>query len=278
MVMVLVMVVSWCKGGLAGSDSPVWASSGRLGMLDDAGTRNMAIHHADRRRRLLRRRRWSWRCGSTLDSAPAAAPAPRLPSPLSALGSPLLAFRLPPSALRSPLFQYGCFVCLACNGSTSYGRKLPAQAPVVFASRNSEGAPTSPTHPQLLPLTSANTASDAPPLAARPTSVSSTLSGQRVIFVMSSLRLLASLGASLPPASELCAKVAAVFVAWLVGVAVFRRCFHPLAHIPGPFWASITHLYIVKYNLFSGRSLFYLQIDKLHAQFGRSSDKLRATA
>jgi hypothetical protein len=61
--------------------------------------------------------------------------------------------------------------------------------------------------------------------------------------------------------------VAAVLV-WITSLAIYRRFFHPLAKIPGPFWASITHFYIVKYNLFSGRSQFYLQIEKLHQQYG----------
>ncbi|KAH8795059.1 cytochrome P450 [Hyaloscypha sp. PMI_1271] len=55
---------------------------------------------------------------------------------------------------------------------------------------------------------------------------------------------------------------------WVTNLVIYRRFFHPLAKIPGPFWASITHFYIVKYNLFSGRSQFYLQVEKLHQQYG----------
>lgn len=51
-------------------------------------------------------------------------------------------------------------------------------------------------------------------------------------------------------------------------LVVYRRWFHPLAKIPGPFFASITHYYIVKFNLFSKRSQFYLQIEKLHQRYG----------
>ncbi|PMD16499.1 cytochrome P450 [Hyaloscypha hepaticicola] len=51
-------------------------------------------------------------------------------------------------------------------------------------------------------------------------------------------------------------------------LVVYRRFFHPLAKIPGPFWASITYYYIVKYNLFSERSQFYLQVEKLHQKYG----------
>jgi hypothetical protein len=55
---------------------------------------------------------------------------------------------------------------------------------------------------------------------------------------------------------------------WILTMVVYLRWFHPLAKIPGPFWASITHFYIVKYNLFSERSQFYLQIEKLHHIYG----------
>lgn len=33
---------------------------------------------------------------------------------------------------------------------------------------------------------------------------------------------------------------AALFVCYVVGFAVYNRCFHPYRHFPGPFWASIT--------------------------------------
>jgi len=55
---------------------------------------------------------------------------------------------------------------------------------------------------------------------------------------------------------------------WVTNLVIYRRFFHPLAMITGPFWPSITHFYIVKYNLFSGRSQFYLQVEKLHQQYG----------
>ena len=60
-----------------------------------------------------------------------------------------------------------------------------------------------------------------------------------------------------------------VVVVWLVCVALKRRFFHPLAKIPGPFLAAITHFYIVKFNLFGPRSQFYLQIEKLHQEYGK---------
>ncbi|KFY37873.1 hypothetical protein V494_04603 [Pseudogymnoascus sp. VKM F-4513 (FW-928)] len=62
-----------------------------------------------------------------------------------------------------------------------------------------------------------------------------------------------------------CVSALALYLASLV---VYRRWFHPLAKIPGPFWASVTHFYIVKYNLFSEKSQFYLKVEKLHQQYG----------
>ncbi len=55
----------------------------------------------------------------------------------------------------------------------------------------------------------------------------------------------------------------------LVPVVVYRRFFHPLAKIPGPFLASITHLYIFKFNMLSEKSQFYLQVERLHEKYGR---------
>jgi hypothetical protein len=62
--------------------------------------------------------------------------------------------------------------------------------------------------------------------------------------------------------------IISTIILWVSSVVVYRRWLHPLAKIPGPFWASVTHFYIVKYNLFSERSQFYLQTEKLHKQYG----------
>ena len=62
--------------------------------------------------------------------------------------------------------------------------------------------------------------------------------------------------------------LATALVVWFASVIVYRRFFHPLAKIPGPFLAAVTHFYIVKFNLFSGRSQFYLQVEKLHQKYG----------
>jgi hypothetical protein len=44
---------------------------------------------------------------------------------------------------------------------------------------------------------------------------------------------------------------------------------HPLAHIPGPKLAAITYLYQTYYSLVGG-SRFYIQVGKLHEQYGMS--------
>ena len=44
---------------------------------------------------------------------------------------------------------------------------------------------------------------------------------------------------------------------------------HPLSHIPGPKLAAITYLYQTYYSLVGG-SRFYIQVGKLHEQYGMS--------
>lgn len=66
----------------------------------------------------------------------------------------------------------------------------------------------------------------------------------------------------------LLAVMSVALLVYLVTVLIYRAFFHPLSHIPGPFLASITYLYQFKYNLLSKNSSFYLQIEKLHNQYG----------
>lgn len=61
-------------------------------------------------------------------------------------------------------------------------------------------------------------------------------------------------------------KWAALFASlflYTASIAVYRRFFHPLAKIPGPFLPAVTKLYQSFYN---GR--YYLQIEKLHEKYG----------
>ncbi|OCK89514.1 benzoate 4-monooxygenase cytochrome P450 [Cenococcum geophilum 1.58] len=48
-----------------------------------------------------------------------------------------------------------------------------------------------------------------------------------------------------------------------VGIVIYRRCFHPLAKIPGPFLPSVTTFYQTYY---SGQ--YYKEIGRLHEQYG----------
>ncbi|KAK5118214.1 hypothetical protein LTR85_008194 [Meristemomyces frigidus] len=57
--------------------------------------------------------------------------------------------------------------------------------------------------------------------------------------------------------------LAATLVAYVASTCVYRRFFHPLAKVPGPFLPAVTKLYQSYYN---GR--YYLEVEKLHQQYG----------
>ncbi|GAB7363733.1 hypothetical protein MBLNU230_g4301t1 [Neophaeotheca triangularis] len=57
--------------------------------------------------------------------------------------------------------------------------------------------------------------------------------------------------------------IAIVVLLYGTTLCIYRRFFHPLAKVPGPFLASVTKLYQSYYN-----ARFYLQIEKLHQQYG----------
>lgn len=46
---------------------------------------------------------------------------------------------------------------------------------------------------------------------------------------------------------------------------VWYRCFHPLSKFPGPFWASVTRLYITYYNL---KGTEHQHLLELHRKYG----------
>lgn len=58
----------------------------------------------------------------------------------------------------------------------------------------------------------------------------------------------------------------ALFV-WAVSTVVYRRYFHPLASIPGPFVPAVTRLYIWYWN-FLKDGVLYHRIEELHAKYG----------
>lgn len=69
------------------------------------------------------------------------------------------------------------------------------------------------------------------------------------------------------PVALFATAVFAVALIQFVGISVYRLYFHPLANVPGPFFAKVTYLYSFYYNfLCSGR--FYMKIEELHKKHG----------
>ncbi len=74
-----------------------------------------------------------------------------------------------------------------------------------------------------------------------------------------------SVGSSSPWATSSYLAAAAVF--WVAGVLLYRRYFHPLAQVPGPALAAVTHLYAFYFSNVGG-SRYYAQIERLHRKYG----------
>ncbi|KAF2773340.1 benzoate 4-monooxygenase cytochrome P450 [Teratosphaeria nubilosa] len=60
---------------------------------------------------------------------------------------------------------------------------------------------------------------------------------------------------------------ATTLFSWLLLRAIYRRRFHPLSSIPGPFWCSISTLPSFYHN-FILHGQWYREIDRLHARYG----------
>jgi hypothetical protein len=58
-------------------------------------------------------------------------------------------------------------------------------------------------------------------------------------------------------------------VIYVLGLVIYRRWFHPLAKVPGPFWASVTTFYQSSYN-----RKYYLRIEEMHKQYGTNLNQL----
>jgi hypothetical protein len=56
---------------------------------------------------------------------------------------------------------------------------------------------------------------------------------------------------------------AVLTIGYFASLVIYRRFFHPLAKVPGPFLASVTALYQTYYN-----RRYFEQIEKLHEQYG----------
>jgi hypothetical protein len=57
--------------------------------------------------------------------------------------------------------------------------------------------------------------------------------------------------------------LAGLLVVYMTSVCIYRRLFHPLAKVPGPFLPAVTKLYQSYYN-----RRYYLQIEQLHKRYG----------
>ena len=56
---------------------------------------------------------------------------------------------------------------------------------------------------------------------------------------------------------------AALLIGYQIAVIIYRRFFHPLNKVPGPFLPAVTTLYQTFYN---GR--YYLEVEKFHKKYG----------
>jgi cytochrome P450 len=57
--------------------------------------------------------------------------------------------------------------------------------------------------------------------------------------------------------------LAVFIITYIASTCIYRRFFHPLAKVPGPFLPAVTKLYQSYYSY-----RYYLQIEKLHQQYG----------
>lgn len=72
---------------------------------------------------------------------------------------------------------------------------------------------------------------------------------------------------SLTSLSKLLALVSILLISYLASLSIYRLFFHPLAKIPGPRRAALTHWYQIYYDVYlRGRFLWYLA--DLHKQYG----------
>jgi hypothetical protein len=56
-------------------------------------------------------------------------------------------------------------------------------------------------------------------------------------------------------------------VLWAIVLVVYRRYFHPLSKIPGPFLPAVTRLYIWYYSVVQ-EGQFYKHIERWHETYG----------
>jgi hypothetical protein len=55
-------------------------------------------------------------------------------------------------------------------------------------------------------------------------------------------------------------------IAWVIYTFVYRRYFHPLAKVPGPFWPAVTTLAQTYHN-----GNYYKKIEEYHKKYGMNA-------
>lgn len=65
---------------------------------------------------------------------------------------------------------------------------------------------------------------------------------------------------------RVCLAISLYFVLKFLYQIIYYRLFHPLKIFPGPFWASVTRLYITFYNL---QGTEHLRMLDLHRKYGK---------
>jgi hypothetical protein len=78
--------------------------------------------------------------------------------------------------------------------------------------------------------------------------------------------------------SHILVSTSVTLVVYVVSLAFYRITLHPLAKIPGPKLAAITQLYQTYWGYRNGESRFYIQVERLHKQYGLSLLITRASS
>jgi hypothetical protein len=60
---------------------------------------------------------------------------------------------------------------------------------------------------------------------------------------------------------------AALFLSYVVGTAVYRLYFHPLAKFPGPFWAKLTTFPVWWHSKHQDRHLWLLSLQEQYGEY-----------
>jgi hypothetical protein len=61
--------------------------------------------------------------------------------------------------------------------------------------------------------------------------------------------------------------------AMLLAIICYRRFFHPLHEVPGPFLPAVTRLYLWYHNVIKDGS-YYKKIDEMHVKYGMLLDPI----